>query len=196
MTNNIDAIHYLKINFDIAVCHKEFSLADNLADKLSILSLNEFMSHSEKIDEYEHRLKDQKRIVTRIFPDFQLESEETRKLEEKIKEVRGDYNEINKNWINVQKIRKTYSGEKTNQTESEIDQLRKIVIKSAKVKDFYSIKLGLERLSLLYEDKFILYSAGLEDNPNNEETRKKLFLLMNEWRAMVQLHDDFESKHS
>ena len=192
MINNIDAIHYLKINFDIAVCHKEFSLADKLADKLSILSLNELMSHSEKIEGYEHMLKDQKRIVAKIFPELQLESEETRKLEEKIKEVRRDYNIINQNWINVQKRRKTYSDEKINPNESEIDQLRKIVIKSARVKDFYSVKIGLERLSLLYQDKFILYSAGLDDNPNNEETRKKLFSLMNEWRAMVQLHDDFK----
>ena len=196
MTNNIDAIHYLKINFDLAICHKEFSLADNLADKLSILSLNELMSHSEKIDEYEHMLKDKKRIVAKIFPELQLESEETRKLEEKIKEVRRNYNKINQNWINVQKIRKAYSDEKINPNESEIDQLRKIVIKSARAKDFYSVKLGLERLSLLYQNKFILYSAGLEDNPNNEETRKKLFSLMNEWRTMMQLRDDFESEHS
>ena len=109
MTNNLEAIHYTKINFDIAVCHRDFSLANKLADYLSVLYLNELISYSGKIDEYQGMLKEQKRILTRIFPSLPLESEDTKELEENIKEARRNYTKINHEWINLQNARTLYS---------------------------------------------------------------------------------------
>ena len=191
MTNNIDAIHYLKINFDLAVCHKEFYLADELADKLSILSMNELISYSKEIDEYENMLRDQKRNLTKIFPDLQLESENTRELEEKIKKARGNYTKINQQWIDIQNARNLYS-------ENEISKLRKIVINSIQHKDSYSVAIGSDRLSLLYLDKMKDYSKRFnleESREEKEKIRKELTSVIEEWKQIIQLRDNFESEH-
>ena len=191
MTNNIDAIHYLKINFDLAVCHKEFYLADELADKLSILSMNELISYSKEIDEYENMLRDQKRNLTKIFPDLQLESENTRELEEKIKKARRNYTKINQQWIDIQNARNLYS-------ENEISKLRKIVINSIQHKDSYSVAIGSDRLSLLYLDKMKDYSKRFnleESKEEKEKIRKELTSVIEEWKQIIQLRDNFESEH-
>ena len=191
MTNNIDAIHYLKINFDLAVCHKEFYLADELADKLSILSMNELISYSGEIDEYENMLKNQKRNLAKIFPNLQLESENTRELEEKIKKLRGNYTKINQQWIDIQNAKDLYS-------ENEISKLRKIVINSIPHKDSYSVAIGSDRLSLLYLDKMKDYSKRFnleESKEEKEKIRKELTSIIEEWKQIIQLRDDFESEH-
>jgi hypothetical protein len=115
--------------------------------------------------------------------------EETGVQKEMTEEARRKYTQLNGEWIDIQTARELYSG-------SEINLLRKIVIKSAKCKDRYGVILGLDRLSLLYRDEFVNYSELLDDEKRPREEAQKLHKdltsLMDEWRMMILLREKFE----
>lgn len=98
MRTNTDSIQIVKINFEIAIYNKDFRLADEWADKLSLLYLKEIISDSTYICALEKMMKNESSI-------FQKEQ-----VEETIKKKREQYTQMNRDWIDVQTARSLYSG--------------------------------------------------------------------------------------
>jgi hypothetical protein len=77
---------------------------------------------------------------------------------------------------------------------NEINELRRIVIDSIRNVDYESADLGFDRLSGFYYQEFIRYSEII-DEIKDEELKGKLLeeltLRMDEWRAMIELQEDF-----
>lgn len=105
---NAESIHYTKINFEIAVCHRDLSSANEWEDKLSLLYLEEIKFYSDCICELEEIIKDNKNIMNRVVLEI-FSHREAKQLEELLKEARKKYTKINQEWIDVQTARKLYS---------------------------------------------------------------------------------------
>ena len=90
-----EKIHYKKINFELAIAHKDFLRANELENELSVLYLIESLVFSESIEEMEKVKKKKWGSKSGI--------------EKTILELREKYTQINSEWKEVQKMRKDYS---------------------------------------------------------------------------------------
>ncbi len=76
---------------------------------------------------------------------------------------------------------------------SEIEQLRQIVLTSVREKDEYSMNFGLNRLSLLYLNEFLLYSKEIDETlltTDKDKIRGKMSSMMDDWRWLIEVRGE------
>jgi hypothetical protein len=66
-----ESIHHARLNFEIAICHKDFSRADKIAEDLACLYLNELCYYSEKVQEGEEEARKKYTEVNNEWIDVQ-----------------------------------------------------------------------------------------------------------------------------